>query len=189
MKNLFNFYEVVKVIDNSDSKLESIFGLEGTILGMSQDEESGQWGYAVSISPINETWDIEEQFLERTGKTRKRSDFYSGETIRVKVDPKTGEGYIATILFEEAKRNAEEQLAKIRAESFVSIVFNHEITKEIESGYVFFYNTPESWETRDPSYTLDGNEPIFVSKTDGQVKEITMEQFLAYENGDKSAIS
>jgi hypothetical protein len=92
------------------------------------------------------------------------------------------------ILLEDAKRIAELKLAEIRANSSVAIVFDYEMTEEIECGYVFFYNTPEFWETRDPSYTLDGNEPIFVSKVDGQVREVTMEQFMAYENGDRSAI-
>ena len=93
------------------------------------------------------------------------------------------------ISFDDAKRIAEEHLAAMRVESSVDIVFDHDQTEEIENGYVFFYNTPEYWETRDPSHTLDGNEPIFVSKTDGQLKTITIEQFLDYENGDKSAIT
>jgi len=93
------------------------------------------------------------------------------------------------IFLEDAKRIAEERLLEMNSISPIAILFNHEITKEIESGFVFFYNTPEFWETRDPSYTIDGNEPIFVSKDDGTIKEITLAQFVAYEAGDKSAIT
>lgn len=89
----------------------------------------------------------------------------------------------------DAKRIAEEHLTAMQLASAVSIVFDYDQTKETENGYVFFYNTPEFWKTGDPSYTLDGNEPIFVSKKDGQLKEITFQQFLAYENGDKAAIN
>jgi hypothetical protein len=93
------------------------------------------------------------------------------------------------ISLDEAKQIAEKHLAELQLASTVSIVFDYGQTEETENGYVFFYNTPEFWKTGDPSYTLDGNEPIFVSKNDGQLKEITFQQFLAYENGDKSAIN
>jgi len=93
------------------------------------------------------------------------------------------------ISLDEAKQIAEKHLAEMQLASNVSIVFDYGQTEETENGYVFFYNTPEFWKTGDPSYTLDGNKPIFVSKNDGQLKEITFQQFLAYENGDKSAIN
>lgn len=92
MKNRFQFYEVVVVVDNNNESLQALIGREGTILGMAQEEESEEWGYVVSIESIGETWDIAERYLESTGKFRKRSDFYSGESVKVKVDPKTGEG-------------------------------------------------------------------------------------------------
>ena len=90
------------------------------------------------------------------------------------------------ILIEDAKRIAEKHLAAMEAGCGIAIAFNYDVTEEIESGFVFFYNTRQFWETGDPSFTLDGNEPIFVSKINGNVREITMEQFLEYEAGNKS---
>lgn len=92
MKNRFQFYEVVIVVDNNKESLQALIGQEGTILGMSQDEESEEWGYGVSMESISETWDIAERYLKSTGKIRKRSDFYSGDSVKVIVDPNTEEG-------------------------------------------------------------------------------------------------
>ena len=92
MKNRFQFYEVVVVVDNKKESLQALIGREGTILGMSQDEESEEWGYAVSIESTGETWDIAGRYLESTGKILKRSDFYSEDSVKVKVEPNTGEG-------------------------------------------------------------------------------------------------
>ena len=94
MKNKFNFYEVVKVITNLD-KLKEINGSLGVILGMSQNELTDEWIYGVSIDKDEGlVWSIKEKYLQSTGEKRSREDFYSGETIRVQVDPKTGEGNI-----------------------------------------------------------------------------------------------
>ncbi|WP_197999428.1 Imm31 family immunity protein [Gimesia chilikensis] len=91
-KNQFQFYEVVVVEAGSDQSLRGISGEEGAILGMSQDEETGCWGYAVSLFSTQETWDVSESQLIKTGRMKQRSDFYSGDSIRVIVDPESGEG-------------------------------------------------------------------------------------------------
>ena len=84
MKNKFNFYEVIKILD-LDKDLKEIHGLEGTVLGMSQDDD-GAWGYAVSVK--NECWDISETNMVSTGKFSKREDFYPGDTVKVIVNEK-----------------------------------------------------------------------------------------------------
>ena len=94
MKNKYNFYDIVKVHSDKNS-LREINNCEGAILGMSQNEETGCWGYGVSIYKDNGLcWSIKEEDLQPTGKKGKRSDFYTGESVRVRVDPKTGEGEI-----------------------------------------------------------------------------------------------
>lgn len=94
MSNRFEFYEIVVVVDTTDARLTPVVGEEGTILGMSQDDKSGRWGYAVSITSTDVVWDCDEQQLESTGKRRTRSDFYSGGSVKVEVDQNTGRGSI-----------------------------------------------------------------------------------------------
>ncbi len=92
MKNRFQFYEVVLVTASNDVSLESVIGEEGTILGMAQDEESQRWSYSVSIASTGEVWNFDERQLESTGKHQNRSDVYSGDAVKVQVDPDTGRG-------------------------------------------------------------------------------------------------
>jgi len=92
MENRFRFYEVVTIALEPGPELEEIAGREGTVLGMSQDEKGAKWTYAVAVTSNGEVWHIEEQHLESTGQIRERSEVYSGESIRVKVNRETGEG-------------------------------------------------------------------------------------------------
>ncbi|WP_299463545.1 Imm31 family immunity protein, partial [uncultured Gimesia sp.] len=92
MQHQFQFYEVVVVVENEDDNLQAVAGQEGTILGMSQNEESGHWGYAVSMTDTGIVCSIDESYLKSTGKIQRRSDFYSGDSVKVQVDPNTGEG-------------------------------------------------------------------------------------------------
>lgn len=92
-KNKFDFYEVVKVVSNKPN-LQEINGKEGTIIGMSKNEQTGNWGYAVTIHESEDGWDILECDLRSTGKKRKREEFYTGETVKVRVDPETGESIL-----------------------------------------------------------------------------------------------
>lgn len=85
----FDFYEVVTISPMyPDSKMRN---LEGAILGRSQDS-NGSWGYAVHIFSKEECWDLEHEFLEKTGKKMSREDFYSGESVTVIVDAQSDEG-------------------------------------------------------------------------------------------------
>lgn len=91
-QNKFDFYEVVVVKDTNDQRNAEIVGARGCVLGMAQCEESELWYYSVSIEGI--CWSVAEEKLSKTGEFRSRSDFYSGESIRVRVDPATGEGSV-----------------------------------------------------------------------------------------------
>lgn len=95
MKNKFQFYEVVEVIDNNAASLKNIIGEEGTILGMAEDENSHQWSYGVSMTSTGTVRCIDERYLQSKGKFKNRSDFYSGESIKINTDPHTGRGMLS----------------------------------------------------------------------------------------------
>jgi hypothetical protein len=88
MKSKYEFYEIVKV------RAGSVAGLEGAVLGKAQGE-SGEWYYAIHIYSKEISFSIPEEDLEPTGRFDKRETFYDGTVIKVKVDPKTGEGSIS----------------------------------------------------------------------------------------------
>ena len=90
MKAMYKFYEVVKVIA-SRPELSEINGKEAAILGMTQND-SGEWSYSVQILESEDGWIVMENELQETGRMMSREDFYSGESVTVKVDPVTGEG-------------------------------------------------------------------------------------------------
>jgi len=92
MKNKFDFYDVVEIVPNEEPDLRELAGQRGTVLGMSQHEETKCWGYSVSLDSSGEVWNVSEEHLIATGESRERGDFYSGESVRVKVDPETSEG-------------------------------------------------------------------------------------------------
>jgi len=92
MKSKFDFYEIVKV-NSSKNALREINNSEGVIRGKAQNEETGRWGYGVSIYKDNGLiWHIMEEDLQFTGRKADPKDFEAGETVKVQVDPKTGEG-------------------------------------------------------------------------------------------------
>ncbi|ETX06705.1 Imm31 family immunity protein [Candidatus Entotheonella palauensis] len=88
----FQFYEVVKVV-SAKPELSEISGLTGVIMGMSENED-GHFGYAVSIFDVDEGWCAMEEDLISMGTYMRREDFYDGSSVRVRVDPETGEGHI-----------------------------------------------------------------------------------------------
>ncbi len=92
MKNQFDFYEVVVISENDNADLAKLAGQRGSVLGMSQNDETGHWVYSVSLDSTGDVWNVGEENLKATGEAKERSDFYSGESIKVKVDPETGEG-------------------------------------------------------------------------------------------------
>lgn len=85
--NRFDFYEVVTVVQ--DPELD---GEAGVILGMVFDPISSSWQYAVSVESKDSVWTFYECQLTTTGEFRRRADVYDGTSIRVHVDPETGDG-------------------------------------------------------------------------------------------------
>jgi hypothetical protein len=74
------------------------------------------------------------------------------------------------------KRDMALSLAKIRVNELAALAGDEfEIldgnTVQAESGWVFFYNSKEFIETRNPIAALAGNGPIFV-KSDGSVHDL-----------------
>lgn len=90
--NKFDLYEVIKVLPNDNLELAQLMGERGTILGMAQNEESKEWSYSISLESSGEVWCVREVDMEATGEVRNHSDFYTGESVKVRVDPETGEG-------------------------------------------------------------------------------------------------
>jgi len=90
MNARFEFYEVVRVsLQRPEAKEIDTF--EGAVLGRARNDK-GEWGYAVYVLALDETWNLDEAELASTGRFMKREDFYDGESIHVVVDPETGEG-------------------------------------------------------------------------------------------------
>lgn len=91
MDAIFDFYEVVTVLPSTDVP-ESLWNTEGVILGRAQGDD-GLWEYGVMMSVDgNHCWQLKESILESRGRKLRREDLYSGETVKVTVDPKTGTG-------------------------------------------------------------------------------------------------
>ena len=69
----------------------------------------------------------------------------------------------------ELAREKIDQLALIAGDQF-ELLPNE--TKEIEQGWIFFFNSVDFVRTRDPMYALAGNAPIFITRG-GVVHELT----------------
>jgi hypothetical protein len=100
MNSKFNFYEVVKVVSTVPA-LQTISGLEGTVLGMSANEQ-GSWGYAVYIPNQEETWDVMETELQTTGVFQTPADFYDGSSLQLRVTEEKLNEYLPTNIPEYA---------------------------------------------------------------------------------------
>ncbi|HEU5012187.1 MAG TPA: Imm31 family immunity protein [Roseiflexaceae bacterium] len=92
MNPRYQFYEVVRV--GPTCPHTQLVGLEGVILGMSQ-EDSGAWGYAVMLRISGTCWDLRETDLEFTGVMESRASIYDGTKITVRIDPTSGDSTIA----------------------------------------------------------------------------------------------
>jgi hypothetical protein len=94
MKNKFDLYDIV-IVCSQRKDLEEINGCRGYISGMAQDEETGLWGYAVGIyDDKGYAWYAMEEELLPTGEKEDPRIDEPVDTVRVRVDPETGEGYL-----------------------------------------------------------------------------------------------
>jgi hypothetical protein len=90
MEPRYSFYEIVRVARH-EAPLKHLSGLEGMVLGRGRDEQ-GEWYYAVHLYDRNEVRSFCEAELEATGNLGKRESLYDGSSVKVAVDPATGEG-------------------------------------------------------------------------------------------------
>jgi hypothetical protein len=90
--NKFHQYDVVKIFSPRKA-LAKINNCEGHISGMSQDEVTEEWGYAVSVPEDGGlVWSVPEKELLLTGRKVNPKDFMTNIVVRVSVDPETSEG-------------------------------------------------------------------------------------------------
>ena len=94
IKSKFDFYEIVKIVTSDPNKLE-LYGKLGYIRGKAAPEtaESQEWGYAVSLFDLDNTWSFEENELESAGKFFDKNAIPDYGKIRVLVNDK-GEGSV-----------------------------------------------------------------------------------------------
>jgi hypothetical protein len=94
----YDFDEVVKVVSTAKS-LEKINGKFGVVVGVAQSEENPDYfTYGICFyddnGELGNVWRVPEKDLEPTGKKIDPESHQSTTRVRVKVDPKTGEGII-----------------------------------------------------------------------------------------------
>jgi hypothetical protein len=91
--NKFTKNEVVLVSSN-EAEFKEINNSEGVVRTFDKNE-LGEWIYTVSVDADDGMlWCIEEDNLRYVGKHRSRDNVISGETAKITVDPKTGEGIL-----------------------------------------------------------------------------------------------
>ncbi len=77
----FQFYEKVRVAAPESSNV----GRLGAVSGKSQSDE-GIWVYSVSLYAETSCSCFDEDQLESIGEFAERSEFYAGDSVRVRVD-------------------------------------------------------------------------------------------------------
>lgn len=94
MNSKYDFYEIV-IIKTIKPNLKKYNGCEVIIIGKSQSEKDPNiWAYSVSVPDKEENIFVLEEDVHSTGKVANREDFYTGESIIVKIDPGSEEGYL-----------------------------------------------------------------------------------------------
>lgn len=94
MKNKYDFDDIVIVVGKKKS-LDRIRNKGGIIQGMVQDEVTTEWVYAVEVPNDNGiVWSIYESDLMPTNEKSDPDQSQSVGSIRVQVDPNTGEGRV-----------------------------------------------------------------------------------------------
>jgi hypothetical protein len=85
------FFAEIQVI-NASILNGNLRDRHGAIIGKSREEGTEKLFYTVMIFDIDEAVVLSQDDVRPTGRTLPRNAIYSGESQRVKVDPKTGEG-------------------------------------------------------------------------------------------------
>lgn len=72
----------------------------------------------------------------------------------------------------EALSLAKEFITGKECELDCKLVIQDEKTIERSFGWVFFYNSKEFVETKDPKYMIAGNAPLIVNRSDSVIQEL-----------------
>jgi hypothetical protein len=81
----FDYFEIVRVRPTPSDRASEIAGLEGAVLGISEDE-GRIVSYAISIYDRDGMcWSVDPADLEATGRHDRRESFYDGSSLRVSV--------------------------------------------------------------------------------------------------------
>jgi hypothetical protein len=80
----YDFYEKVRVMSSAPSRAQ-INGELCAVLGQSYGADN-KWHYTVHVYRLGLTWTVPEDELVATGEYDCRDTFYSGDSIRVRVD-------------------------------------------------------------------------------------------------------
>jgi len=76
------FFDIVRIGDSDDARKLGMNGAEGVVLGMSEDEVTGEKWYALMVGdrPVAT---FPSSDLTPTGRSVTRESIYSGDSIRV----------------------------------------------------------------------------------------------------------
>jgi len=175
---LFNFYEVVKVTSNPSDDISEVADQEGVVLGRA--EEGDCCVYAISF-PNGDTWQIEEYDLESTGKFSSKEEIYSGESVKIAVDPETGEGYVKEksslnniATFNEMEKTAREitrnRLIEVLSPNQIENITYTTIGDDENRTYVLYLLKPESGDLHEIAKTqinlLTGQATVKITPND-----------------------
>jgi len=93
MKTHFDFYEIVTVVSKNPDHA-NIHGKLGVVRGKSKNEKTGSWSYGVAIYDLEGVvFHLNESEIKSMGKKVDSSEFCTGESAKVSVNPRTGEGH------------------------------------------------------------------------------------------------
>jgi hypothetical protein len=79
------FFDVVRIGDSDDARRLGMSGAEGVVIGMSEDEVTGEKWYCLAVGDRPATT-FPSSNLTPTGRSVPRESIYSGDSVRVSQD-------------------------------------------------------------------------------------------------------
>lgn len=90
MGAVLDFYDIVSILP-CDAVPKRLWGTQGVVVGRAQSS-NGLWEYAIQAFADEDCcWQIDEQFLRAEGRRMNRDELYTGESVRVRLDPVANE--------------------------------------------------------------------------------------------------
>ncbi len=90
MNKSLDFFVEVLITKPAESHRQ-FAGLRGFVTGKSPRKD-GKWSYVIAFNDHEHCYMFDQEELEATGRCFREEDFFDGSSIKVRVDPKTGEG-------------------------------------------------------------------------------------------------